>query len=80
VTHLAAWLGLPVVAIFGPSDPVRWRPLGPHVETMRDMNVGKPCFELPNRDCKVPKCLLQIKVTDVMDTFLSLKNCQESAI
>jgi heptosyltransferase-3 len=31
VTHLAAALGMPTVALFGPTDPVIWRPLGEHV-------------------------------------------------
>ncbi|MGC1189922.1 MAG: glycosyltransferase family 9 protein, partial [Candidatus Binatus sp.] len=29
VSHLAAAVGASGVAIFGPTDPVRWRPLGP---------------------------------------------------
>jgi ADP-heptose:LPS heptosyltransferase len=29
VSHLAAAVGTPGVAIFGPTDPARWRPLGP---------------------------------------------------
>jgi ADP-heptose:LPS heptosyltransferase len=31
VSHLAAYLGLPTVAVFGPSDPSMWRPVGPAV-------------------------------------------------
>jgi ADP-heptose:LPS heptosyltransferase len=31
VSHLAAYLGLPTVAVFGPSDPEMWRPVGPAV-------------------------------------------------
>jgi len=31
VTHLAAMLGVPVIALFKTSDPFKWRPLGPHV-------------------------------------------------
>jgi ADP-heptose:LPS heptosyltransferase len=31
VSHLAAYLGLPTVAVFGPSDPAMWRPVGPAV-------------------------------------------------
>jgi ADP-heptose:LPS heptosyltransferase len=31
VTHLAALCGLPTVAIFGPTRPQVWRPLGPRV-------------------------------------------------
>ena len=29
VSHLAAAVGTPGVVIFGPTDPARWRPLGP---------------------------------------------------
>jgi ADP-heptose:LPS heptosyltransferase len=31
VTHLAAGLGVPTVAVFGASDPALWRPRGPRV-------------------------------------------------
>ena len=30
-THLAAQAGVPTVALFGPTDPVRWAPVGPSV-------------------------------------------------
>ena len=29
ITHLAAMLGVPTVALFGPSDPAVWEPVGP---------------------------------------------------
>ena len=38
VTHLAAGLGVPTVAVFGPTDPAVWRPLGPRVRVVR----GRP--------------------------------------
>ena len=34
ITHLAAMLGVPTVAIFGPSDPVIWRPVGDRVRVI----------------------------------------------
>ena len=34
-THLAAMLGLPTLALFGPSDPAVWAPLGPRVSVLR---------------------------------------------
>lgn len=37
ITHLAAMLGIPTVAIFGPSDPANWRPPGPTVKVVRAM-------------------------------------------
>lgn len=35
VTHLAAAVGTPVVALFGPSDPALWAPRGPAVRLVR---------------------------------------------
>jgi len=36
ITHLAAMLGVPTVALFGPSDPAIWRPIGPCVRVIRE--------------------------------------------
>jgi heptosyltransferase-3 len=33
-THLASIIGLPTVALFGPTDPNIWKPLGPRVATL----------------------------------------------
>jgi len=33
--HLAGTLGLPTLVLFGPTDPARWRPLGPRVRVIR---------------------------------------------
>ncbi len=35
VSHLAAAWGAPTLALFGPTDPERWGPLGPRVTTLR---------------------------------------------
>ncbi len=35
VTHLAAAVGCPTVAVFGPTDPERWAPCGPHVTVVQ---------------------------------------------
>ena len=32
--HLAGVLGVPTVAVFGPTDPARWHPLGPAVRAI----------------------------------------------
>ena len=39
VTHLAALLGAPTVAMFGPTDPARWAPTGPAVTVLQ----AQPC-------------------------------------
>jgi heptosyltransferase III len=36
ITHLAAMLGVPTVAIFGPTDPKIWRPVGPFVNVIHE--------------------------------------------
>ena len=41
VAHLAAALGTPVLALFGPSDPVRWSPRGPSVRVLRSEPAGR---------------------------------------
>jgi ADP-heptose:LPS heptosyltransferase len=49
--HLAAALGVPTLALFGPSDPHRWRPRGPRAEFLV---LGEPCA-----DCRanaIPVC------------------------
>src|SRR5438477_473471 len=33
--HLAGIIGTPTIALFGASDPARWKPLGPRVQTIR---------------------------------------------
>ena len=33
-THLAAAMGVPTVALFGPSDPLQWSPLGARVTVL----------------------------------------------
>jgi heptosyltransferase-2 len=35
VTHLAAAVGIPVIALFGPSNPKIWRPLGKKVKILQ---------------------------------------------
>jgi heptosyltransferase III len=52
ITHLAAMLGVPTVAIFGPTDPNIWRPVGPFVKvlqghTLEDVTVDAAleCFD-----------------------------------
>ena len=35
ISHLAAAWGAPVVALFGPTDPAQWAPIGPRVRVLR---------------------------------------------
>ena len=40
ITHLAAMLGVPTVAIFGPTDAKIWRPVGPFVKVIQRYSLG----------------------------------------
>ena len=40
ITHMAGLMGVRTVALFGPTDPDRWAPCGPHVTVVR----GAPCL------------------------------------
>ena len=41
--HMAAGLGRPVLSLFGPTDPARYKPIGKTVKVIRRM----PIAELP---------------------------------
>jgi len=70
VSHLAAFLGLPTVVVFGPSDPVIWRPIGRSVRIVRPDLDCNPCFETNNNRCKELECFDRTTPEMVLDTLL----------
>ena len=56
VTHLAALLGVPTIAVFGPTDPDRWAPLGDHVTIVRGPSCLCRSWEAV-RQCHEKPCL-----------------------
>jgi ADP-heptose:LPS heptosyltransferase len=46
VSHLAAAAGAPTLALFGPTDPAVWAPVGPAVETVRSLNMKMEGLDL----------------------------------
>jgi lipopolysaccharide heptosyltransferase I len=60
--HIASLVGTPVVAIFGPTDPIVNEPLGPHRIVRKDVGCN-PCR---NRSCKDLNCLKAVEVEDVL--------------
>jgi len=67
--HLAAAVGTPIVAIFGPSDHARWGPLTPSARILTTELWCRPCnrIRLPPERCTgvTPDCLVGIEVEDV---------------
>jgi heptosyltransferase I len=62
--HIAALLKRPVVAIFGPKDPVIYGPYGTQGRIVRLDLECSPCKE---RDCDHSRCILDIPVEMVKD-------------
>lgn len=66
ISHMAAALGLPTLAIFGPTDHRVWSPRGQRVEVLRKEMPCAPCAEERFFLCKEQECLKQIGVEDVL--------------
>ncbi|MDM8522952.1 glycosyltransferase family 9 protein [Desulfococcaceae bacterium HSG8] len=62
--HLAAALGKPVVAIFGPTAPWRTGPFGPGHQVIRAGMECSPCFK---RHCNTTECMKRVSIRDVLD-------------
>ncbi len=54
ISHLASYVGVPSLVIYGPSDPIVWRPLGKKVYQVHLGLECSPCF--PNV-CEERPCL-----------------------
>ncbi len=72
VGHLAGFLGLPTLTIFGPSDPQRWRPMGRMVKVVRPVLDCRPCFEKADVNCQTMECLTQTSPPTVVEAFYKL--------
>ena len=74
--HLASAVGTPVVAVFGPSDPVRYAPSGVSDRVVRVDLPCSPCnrIRLPPARCvgHTPDCLVGVSVDRVLEAALSV--------
>ncbi|MFH1137532.1 MAG: glycosyltransferase family 9 protein [Pseudomonadota bacterium] len=61
VSHLAAALGVPVLAVFGPADPAHWAPRGPRVKIVA-----------PPGPCSLEGPLLRPSYEEVRQAWLEL--------
>jgi lipopolysaccharide heptosyltransferase II len=73
--HLAAAVGTPIVAVFGPSDPARYAPRGPRDRIVRVDLPCAPCNRIrhPPERCTghTPDCLSLVTVEQVLEAALS---------
>jgi heptosyltransferase I len=65
--HLAAAVRTPVIALFGPTDPVRTGPYGEGHTVINTSLSCRPCFK---KACSTKECMRDI---DVNDVFLAVK-------
>jgi len=72
VTHLAAAVGTPTVAIFGPTDPAVWAPLGPRVIVLKSPIECSPCTRERAMACRVRACLEGVQVEQVLPALEDL--------
>jgi heptosyltransferase-3 len=67
LTHLAAAVGEPeVVALFGPTDPRVWAPLGPRLRTLVAPCPQAPCAAGRTITCPEPRCLSALSPETVL--------------
>jgi heptosyltransferase-1 len=65
--HIAAALGIPVVAMFGPTSPVRTGPYGAGHRVLTGPVSCSPCFSRVCRHSPKMECLHLIKPNDVVE-------------
>ncbi len=63
--HIAAAVGTPCVALFGPKDPARYGPRAHHGHPHEVLFHDVPCRPCTRRDCATPQCVLGIDVDAV---------------
>lgn len=66
-THLAALLGRPTLAIFGPTDPRRSAPRGTRVAVLRAGLPCSPCADEQMHDCPERECLRRVTPAEVLE-------------
>jgi len=65
ITHLAALMAIPTVALFGPTDPAVWGPRGPGVRIVKARKGCAPCSSEKRQTCQ-HSCLEEIGPEEVM--------------
>ena len=66
--HIAAAMGTPVIALFGPTEPALWKPWGKgHVVISKQVTCS-PC-KYTHCDMGMENCMEQISIEDVLHTI-----------
>jgi heptosyltransferase-1 len=62
--HIAAAVGTPTIALFGPTDPARTGPYGQGHTVIRKNLPCSPCFQ---KECDTMQCMREITVDEVFE-------------
>ena len=73
ITHLAAAVGCPVVALFGPSDLIKWAPRGERVRVIDHRTRCAPCHGTSDREPSCHReCITETGIDEVMEAVHAL--------
>jgi len=67
ISHLASLFCRKVIVIFGPTNPILWRPVGDNVEVISSGLMCSPCSEAISTNCLDKKCLLEIPISTILE-------------
>jgi len=67
VSHLAAALGKPTIAIFGPTDPLVWGVRGEKAVILRKEVSCSPCDRMEMLSCQRQRCLEGVGAEEVLE-------------
>ena len=64
--YIASLVGIPLVVVYGPTDPILYEPFGLHRKVMKEVGCN-PCYPYRKRSCNKIDCLRAIGVEDVFE-------------
>lgn len=68
--HIAAAVGTPTIALFGPTDPSRHRPYGTGHTVIEKSVLCRPCYKRTcHRQDTLHLCMQEIKITEVVEAL-----------
>jgi lipopolysaccharide heptosyltransferase I len=75
--HLATAVGVPVIALFGPTDPTRTGPYGAGHRVLRSGVLCSPCFSRRCANALEMECLTTIRPQQVIESAAKLLEGEE---